>query len=177
MCIRDSSVDVKEGDYAFMFYIDNHEEIKTDTLEIKKGFEDVYQLNFFFTPHMYEVDKPVIYLYPEEKKKVDVKLNVVGELSFTYPVYNEGWSVTADPSGNIQHKGNTYNYLFWEAKSAPHNLANEAEGFIISGEESSEFLQEKLEAIGFNSKERADFITYWGPRMSSNENVLSLIHI
>ncbi len=35
--------------------------------------------------------KPVIYLYPEEKTEVAVKLDYDGELTATYPDYRNGW--------------------------------------------------------------------------------------
>ena len=60
--------------------------------------------------------KPVIYLYPETETKIDIELNVVGELSFTYPEYNDGWSVIADSLGKITNNCETFNYLFWESE-------------------------------------------------------------
>ncbi len=39
--------------------------------------------------------KPVIYLYPEEKLEVTVKLDYAGTLTCTYPAYNGEWNVTA----------------------------------------------------------------------------------
>ena len=45
------------------------------------------------------LDKPVIYLYPTEITDITVRLNFDGELLFTYPLYRDGWSVTAHPDG------------------------------------------------------------------------------
>lgn len=59
--------------------------------------------------------KPVIYLYPEKKTAVTVKLNYAGELTCTYPAYNDGWKVSASPDGTLTDAaGQTYNYLYWE---------------------------------------------------------------
>ncbi len=46
-------------------------------------------------------EKPVIYLYPTEETEVSVKLNLDGDLTCTYPAYNNGWSVTATPDGTL----------------------------------------------------------------------------
>lgn len=37
--------------------------------------------------------KPVIYLYPEEETQVTVQLDYAGELTCTYPAYQDGWTV------------------------------------------------------------------------------------
>jgi|LSQX01.1.fsa_nt_gb hypothetical protein len=54
--------------------------------------------------------KPVIYLYPEEKTDVSVKLDYNGELFVTYPNYNNGWNVTAYPDGTIINKADNEEY-------------------------------------------------------------------
>ena len=57
--------------------------------------------------------KPVIYLYPEEETQVTVKLDYAGELTCTYPAYDDGWTVTAQPDGTLTDAaGQTYSYLF-----------------------------------------------------------------
>ena len=45
--------------------------------------------------------KPVIYLYPEETTEVTVKLDFKGKLTSTYPAYENGWKVTAQPDGTL----------------------------------------------------------------------------
>lgn len=45
--------------------------------------------------------KPVICLYPEETTEVDVKLDVDGEFLSTWPAYENGWTVTAQPDGAL----------------------------------------------------------------------------
>ncbi len=62
--------------------------------------------------------KPVIYLYPESETNVDVKLNFNGELTCTYPLYKDGWSVRAMPDGTLYDVNDKeYNYLYWEGES------------------------------------------------------------
>jgi len=113
-------------------------------------------------------EKPVIYLYPEKTMEVTVKLNYNGEVICTYPEYNEGWTVTAHPDGTLinQKDGKEYYYLFWEGNS---NIEYDmSKGFVVKGEDTAEFLRDKLEYIGLTPKECNEFIVYWLPRMKSN---------
>ncbi len=50
-----------------------------------------------------ELHKPIIYLYPEQNTKVYVQLDYNGELTTTYPKYdeNKGWRVEAQPNGTL----------------------------------------------------------------------------
>ena len=45
--------------------------------------------------------KPVIYLYPEQETTVSVSLDYAGTLTATYPAYEDGWTVTAEPDGTL----------------------------------------------------------------------------
>lgn len=113
--------------------------------------------------------KPVIYLYPEQMEEVSVELEYDGDLTCTYPEYNGGWQVTAYPDGTLtdQETGKTYNYLFWEGTDK--NEYDLTKGFVVPGEDTAEFLEEKLTALGLNERERNEFIVYWLPRMQDNE--------
>ena len=46
-------------------------------------------------------DKPVLYFYPKKEIDVNVKLNLKGDLGFTYPEYNNGWEFRAKPNSKI----------------------------------------------------------------------------
>lgn len=118
-------------------------------------------------------DKPVIYLYPQETTKVDVKLTLDGTLTCTYPVSDGTWSVTANPDGTlIDEKGMEYNYLYWEGKSATEYEFSE--GFCVAGKDTAAFLEEALGNLGLTRKEANEFIVYWLPRMQENAyNVIS----
>ena len=62
--------------------------------------------------------KPVIYLYPEQETTVSVSLDYAGTLTATYPAYEDGWRVTAEPDGTLyDESGNEYSYLFWEGEN------------------------------------------------------------
>lgn len=111
--------------------------------------------------------KPVIYLYPEEITDVTVKLDVDGELLSTWPTYEGGWAVTAQPDGTLTDgDGNEYSYLFWDAQS---NVEWDfSTGFCVAGEDTGEFLRETLSCMGLTSREYNEFIVYWLPLMEEN---------
>ena len=70
-------------------------------------------------------------------------------------------------NGDILIKDKIYPYLFWEAESYAPQETNE--GFIVSEENAEKFLEEKLEILGLNEKEKTDFITYWLPVLLRNK--------
>lgn len=115
-------------------------------------------------------DKPIIYLYPEETLDVEVKLGNSEYLSCTYPKYENGWKVIANPDGNLIDKktGRNLYALYWEGENIPKQI-NMQEGFCIKGEDTSKFLEEKLELLGLNEKEAEEFIIYWLPKMQNNK--------
>jgi hypothetical protein len=113
--------------------------------------------------------KPVIYLYPTKTTEISVKLDLKGKLTYTYPSYENGWSVVANPDGSLRTlaDGKQYSYLFWEGLS---DIAYEMnEGFVVKGADTTKFLEEKLSYLGLSSKEYNDFIVYWAPEMLENK--------
>ena len=117
--------------------------------------------------------KPVIYLYPEEEASVNVKLNINGDFTCTYPKYKGGWNVKAFPDGTLIDKdGKEYYCLFWEGK-----LKTEydfSEGFVVKGEDTEDFLEDSLKKLGLTDKEANEFIIYWLPQMEHNKyNLIS----
>ncbi len=112
--------------------------------------------------------KPVIYLYPEKEQEVNVKLDLDGKVTFTYPEYNNGWNVTAKPDGTIISDGKEYSYLFWEGLM-PTFKPDFKEGFVVKGSDSADFLRETLSQMGLTPKEYNEFIVYWAPKLQENE--------
>ncbi|MBR4178955.1 MAG: hypothetical protein IKR57_06380 [Bacilli bacterium] len=121
------------------------------------------------------VYKPIIYLYPTEKTNVSVKLGYPNKITTSYPKYNKGWLVTADQYGNLYDFNNKYYYaLYWEGKNFNIDVTNE--GFVVTKENIIPFLEEKLELLGLNEKERNEFIMYWLPRLEkSNLNYIRFV--
>jgi len=120
------------------------------------------------------ITKPIIYLYPEETTEVNVFLENPNLLTHTYPKYDEntGWNVIAEPSGNLKYLNNDKEQnlyaLYWEGNSAKDKKI-EDDGFIVKGEDTVDFLEEKLALLGLNEREAEEFIVYWLPRMEENK--------
>jgi hypothetical protein len=132
------------------------------------------RLDIRLKKYVSQVEKPVIYLYPTSKQTVTVALEYAGELTHTYPAYpTDGWVVTAEPDGVLHdEKGEEYYALFWEG--IPAQQLRPEDGFIVPGNETAGFLEEKLAYLGLNRREANEFIMYWLPRMESNP--YNLIH-
>ncbi len=118
--------------------------------------------------------KPVIYLYPEKETKVYVALNYNGKLTCTYPESIGIWEVLAKSDGTLTNieDGKEYSYLFWEGISDIEY--DFTEGFVVKGEDTKDFLQEKLAYMGLIPREYNEFIVYWLPQMKDNKyNLIS----
>ena len=112
--------------------------------------------------------KPVIYLYPEEKTEVTVRLEYAGELTVTYPEYKDGWTVTAMPDGTLYDaEGREYSYLFWEGiDDTEYDLSK---GWCVKAEDTADFLRDKLAGMGLTPREYNEFIVYWLPLLQQNK--------
>lgn len=167
------SIEVSPGKYSFVLSAGTqYNEVFSGEVSIEGGdviyarcsFEPVQQ------PDQIILYKPVIYTYSDKDAEISLTLNPSGEFTFTYPEYKESWNGTAHPDGSFTTNGKTYPYLFWEGNS-DHlaDVQDFSEGFVIKKEEVIAFLEEQLTQIGFNDRERTDFITFWGPRMAQSE--------
>ena len=112
-----------------------------------------------------ECGKPVIYLYPETKTEVSVKVQLEGGFSFTNPPYGNGWLVVAYPDGTLVESktGEVYPYLFWEGRGGKYKQPEK--GFVAAQSEVPALLDEKLKLLGLNEKEVFDFKAFWVPKM------------
>ena len=114
--------------------------------------------------------KPIIYIYPEREQEVEVKLLDKDLLTCSYPKYKSGWNVIAKPNGDLvdlDTKKQLYS-LYYEANSK-NNFKVEKEGFCVKREDVVSFLEEKLEILGLNYKEKEEFIVYWLPKLEANK--------
>lgn len=146
------------GDWALVKYNGKLGYVHKDDLHFEGGFA-----------------KPVIYLYPEKKQDISVKVKFKnGDFTCTYPEYNNGWNVTAYPDGRLINKSDNdeYSYLYWEGEGAiQYDFSS---GFVVKSEDTSEFLKETLSYMGLTPKEYNEFIVYWLPIMQKNEyNLIS----
>ena len=126
--------------------------------------------NPYFDPNDPCLDKPVIYLYPTEETEVSVKLLDKERITCSYPKYIDGWDVLAKPNGNLidLDTGRNLYSLYYESESVEKfNVVQE--GFVVKGEDSAKFLEEKLEVLGLTERETEEFIIYWLPKLESNK--------
>lgn len=111
--------------------------------------------------------KPVLYLYPKRDMDVSISFSREDFLTTTYPKYRGGWKVHVTKDGDIvDDDGKWYYALYWEESNYKRVLFDE--GFYVRGDEAISFLEEKLSMIGFNNRERNEFIMYWLPIMEEN---------
>ena len=159
-CVGDQVICTYENTY----YDDKNQRVEVDFLTIEPSD---------WEPEPGVAYKPVIYLYPEETTEVSVNLKLDGELTCTYPKYNNGWNVTASSDGTLtDEKGMQYNYLYWEGETfAQYDFSK---GFCVKGEDTAEFLEYALAELGLTRREANEFIVFWLPMMQENKyNVIS----
>ena len=112
---------------------------------------------------------PIIYLYDEQEREANVKLDLNGELTCTYPKYDEsnGWTVKTSADGVLTDKaGRQYEYLYWEADVDMD--PDFSKGFCVKGEDSAAFLEKALSDLGLSDTEANAFIMYWLPDLEEN---------
>ena len=113
--------------------------------------------------------KPIIYIYPEHETEVLVSLGNEDLIDCSYPKYDNGWRILAKPNGDLidLKTGRSLYSLYWEG--GRFKKPDFKEGFVVKGEDSAKFLEEKLEILGLNYKEAEEFIVYWLPKMEKNK--------
>lgn len=168
------SIDVSPGKYSFMVSAGpQYYEVFSHEISINGEEEMEAMCTFSLIERRVQPIisyKPVIYTYSDKNAEISLTLNPIGEFTFTYPEYNEKWSGTAHADGSFTTNDKTYPYLFWEGESNHlARLQDFSEGFLVKKDEVIAFLEEQLTQIGFNDRERTDFITFWGPRMTQSE--------
>lgn len=116
------------------------------------------------------IDKPIIYIYPtEDNTNISINLSESNLITHSYPKYEKEWDVIVSKEGNIYDPKTNRNYygLYWEG--IDNTKINTKEGFIIKGEDTISFLEEKLEILGLNEREANEFIVYWLPKLENNK--------
>lgn len=115
------------------------------------------------------VDKPIIYLYPEKKTELSVKLGKPENITCSYPKYNNEWNIIANTDGTLidTNTGRKLYSLYWEGKqSVPVEFED---GFVVKKDDTVQFLEEKLAILGLNETEAEEFIIYWLPKLQKND--------
>ena len=116
------------------------------------------------------MDKPIIYLYPTEEQEISVTLGNPEAITCSYPKYISGWKVKASPNGDLLDldTGKNLYALYYESKNEEDFKVKE-EGFVVKGEDTASFLEEKLEILGLTEREAEEFIVYWLPKLEANK--------
>lgn len=142
---KDTSPNVLVSGESEIFYCKNNSTIHLDTLHLEENAITV-------------VDKPVIYIYPEEacQYEVNLKLKDGIKLTETIPEYESNWNVYINEDGTIDDK---YDYLFYEVSL--NYIPSFDYGYCISKNDLAENFSEILSNIGLNDMEISDFIEYW----------------
>lgn len=122
---------------------------------------------FIYSESCYvKASKPIIYLYPEQNTDVNVQLGRPDLLTCSYPKYLSSWNVNADPDGHLfdlDHGRDLY-ALYYESNLL-FDYGVEKDGFVVKGEDSISFLEEKLSVLGLTDREAEEFIVYWLPEL------------
>lgn len=119
-----------------------------------------------------QVEKPLIYLYPEKQAEISLQVDFKGHLDFTYPPYENGWQVRAQPDGTLTDKndGREHQYLFWDGKMQfSKEQTTYSSGFVVHKDSLVAFFQKYLPQMGLKPQEYNDFIVFWTPLMQKNE--------
>lgn len=171
------AIEDKKAEDGSNIYLPEHSEVLIiETEKIPETKKIVYNRNYYETSLSYKVetihvDKPVLYFYPENKTDIKVELKKSENLTVSYPKYDGLWEVEAYPDGTlIDSNSKKYYSLYYEALGE-YDGSNVDEGFVIAKDEVAEFLEEKLEILGLNYKEKEEFIIYWLPQLEENEYV------
>lgn len=128
-------------------------------------------------------EKPVIYIYDktnesvgytyqEDKAKTLTLMLSNGKIGSTYPKISDtkSWTVTPYADGTLVDKDSKkYDYIFWDGEMADVSNIDVTKGYSVRGDETAQFLEQKLAEYGLNEHEINDFITYWLPRMEKNK--------
>lgn len=121
-------------------------------------------------PRPVAVRKPVVYLYPEARTRVHVRLELDGELVTHYPaMQQDAWTIVASPSGELvdEATGRHHRYLFWEGTRAGWDL-DPAKAHCVPGGEAAAFMERVCDRYALTDAECGDFVTYWLPALASN---------
>lgn len=112
------------------------------------------------------VDKPNIYLYPQDTTILSVGLAFPkgGSVVKSDPVYPYAWQdISVAPDGTINGK---HQFLFYEAEVDARWQYRR--GWVIKQKELPQFFRNTLRVYGLNQQEIEDFMEYWLERLSGS---------
>lgn len=114
--------------------------------------------------------KPVIYTYDQLERENQVQITLPPQSKFTklIPQFSTGtsWHFTTDKNSTITVGNQTFPYLYYSTLRKDYR--NNNYGRTVKGKDIPLFLENKLTAMNFNQKEKADFLEYWLPEFEEN---------
>jgi len=150
------AIDIEPGQYWISFNGEVMGPIGTREREffVSGNYQDYRYLD------MVQAYKPNIYIYPEVKTDLTVKVNFPsgGGIILSEPLYQDKWDVTVEPSGLIDGE---YEFLFYE--SVQPDMGQYDCGWVVEQTELEAFFRKNMTTTGFNNAEIEDFIEYWIP--------------
>ena len=150
--------------------VGNNKNINTNTTNTNTNTTNtVVPRRHVVDPYLVE-DKPIIYIYPEKDMNVSVKLPLKDNITVSYPKYIDGWNVYAKADGtllDLDTNKELYSLYYEAIPEVGYEVKDD--GFVVEGKDVAEFLDEKLEVLGLNAKEREEFIVYWLPILEGNK--------
>lgn len=167
---------ILKGGISFdMDYKGNTTLSKSHSYDMIKKIPDITSFKVYDDEKSDVSGKPIIYIYPTQEQNISVKLGNPELLTCSYPQYEDGgWDVLAKPNGNLLDlkTGKNLYSLYWEGisnKVYDYSNTPELEGFVVKGEDTTKFLEEKLSILGLGEREKEEFIIYWLPQMEDNK--------
>jgi hypothetical protein len=136
--------------------------------------------------------KPVIYIYSPKTTNVHLQFASDIKLDVNIPKYTNGWDVKTNSNGTLTDlqpqytdctdlntfllgsgyaknacEENQYPYIYWSGQSIGKQMPQIETGWDISRSNLTSFMNEKLDYMGFTTKEKNDMLSYWLPVMLS----------
>ena len=174
--IIDSTYTNSSGYFEFRKVSSGNYKIYASKIDTSLGFPwDKYTDEFYYDgKNTYDVgivelecyvDKPAIYIYPEQDAEFQVQLILKNGTKITksMPKYNEGWDVFIEKSGRIDRK---YDYLFYEASIKMMPSRQVGTGWCIPQKNLKNELNDLLLNFGLNKQETNEFLDYWLNRLN-----------
>lgn len=115
--------------------------------------------------------KPVIYLYPQSTRAVNVQVGA--DVKVSDPLYPAatGWqNVIAQPNGQLTYQGKSYGSLFWEGPGVGPYPAITS-GTVVKRQDAIATIRQQLAQQGLNVQESTDFIAYWQDKLPNKPYV------
>lgn len=106
--------------------------------------------------------KPAIYVYPESRQLVRVKVEPEGYFTYLDPAMQNGqWTVDVETDGTFESHGKQYTYLYYESALRKSEVPVPARGFVVPFGGLKSLFETILPTLGLNNSEKNDFIEYW----------------